>query len=501
MFSRRDALKLGAAGLLTPVAGLAPFGSGVLPANAQRSTMHGPVLDRPIVVKWTYETGAEYGSTPVIEDGVAYGSAPDSHVYALDAQTGEELWRQTGSPGYSTPIFHAGLAIFATSPGGIVALDTGSGSQQWRFETSDRANFTPIINQGVVYFAEQYGDLYALDATTGTEKWRTTVTRDEWFSVQSFTFWNDTAFAITDDPRLVALDLNSGTEIWSLDAESDRFNSPVLDNGVLYFSGANALYALDAATGNPIWQFTGESSGYYGPILENGVLYWSVTDGPLSAIDAVSGEMIWQNSAGGYGATSFGIDGSTLVYHLATGGQMFPFYTLHGIDKSSGQEIWRTEEIWDQMLPSFPGDGTVVVGQYHTRDNIEERPLYALDIATGAEIWRMTRSGGFTNRAAFSDGNIYVGAAHGTVYCLGNLPPAILATDVTLRGAPSATGIERGVASAGDEIDRMGSRNDSAGQEWVEVTIGDATGWIPFEAIDPATLAPEGEVEYVFVPN
>jgi hypothetical protein len=35
----------------------------------------------------------------------------------------------------------------------------------------------------------------------------------------------------------------------------------------------------------------------------------------------------------------------------------------------------------------------------------------------------------------------------------------------------------------------------------VEVTIGEQSGWIPLDAIDPETLPPEGEIEYVYKPT
>lgn len=501
MISRRAALGLGALGFVAPAAVAAISASAPSPVGAQSAPASGPLLDRPIVVKWRYEINAEYGDTPLIADGVAYGRAQGSFAFALDAETGVELWRQSLAAGWTSAAIGDGLALFATVPGGIVALDATTGTQEWRFETSERITFTPVIAQGVVYFAEQYGDLYALDLATGAEKWRSSVTRDEWYSVQSFTLWNDTAFTITDDPQLIALDIETGKEKWSIGAENNRFGTPVLENGVLYFTGSDGLYALDAETGNPIWQFIGESGGFHGPVLENGVVYWSVFDGPLYALDAESGEMIWQNFAGGYGAANFGIDGTTLVYELATGGQMFPFYTVHGIDKQSGQEIWRSEEFWDVTSIALPGDGTVVVNQYHTRDNTGDRILFALDVATAAEIWRLTTAGGFSGQTSFSNGNLYTAGRNGTTFCLGNLPSAILAADVTLRGAPSSTGIERGTAVAGDRIDTISTRNTGAGQEWIEVTIGDATGWIPLEAIDPATIPPEGEIEYVYIPD
>ena len=35
---------------------------------------------------------------------------------------------------------------------------------------------------------------------------------------------------------------------------------------------------------------------------------------------------------------------------------------------------------------------------------------------------------------------------------------------------------------------------------WLKVVVGSETGWIPLDAIDPATLPLEGEIEYVCIP-
>src|SRR5690349_6225757 len=48
-----------------------------------------------LVPKWIYQTGsaATFQTSPLIADGVMYLTAPYSHVVAVDAKTGRELWR------------------------------------------------------------------------------------------------------------------------------------------------------------------------------------------------------------------------------------------------------------------------------------------------------------------------------------------------------------------------------------------------------------------------
>ena len=44
---------------------------------------------------WAYQSGvsATFQATPIVVDGVMYLSLPFSHVVAVDARTGRELWR------------------------------------------------------------------------------------------------------------------------------------------------------------------------------------------------------------------------------------------------------------------------------------------------------------------------------------------------------------------------------------------------------------------------
>jgi quinoprotein glucose dehydrogenase len=49
-------------------------------------------------VVWTYDTGdafegSEMQANPIVVDGVLYATTPKLHVFALNAATGEPLWR------------------------------------------------------------------------------------------------------------------------------------------------------------------------------------------------------------------------------------------------------------------------------------------------------------------------------------------------------------------------------------------------------------------------
>src|SRR5271165_2816900 len=45
---------------------------------------------KSLAAKWVYQTGAtgKFETTPLVVDGILYGTAPDNRAFALDARTG-----------------------------------------------------------------------------------------------------------------------------------------------------------------------------------------------------------------------------------------------------------------------------------------------------------------------------------------------------------------------------------------------------------------------------
>jgi len=80
---------------------------------------------------------------PTVYDGVMYLTAPDSSVVALDATTGDLIWRFTpeieGRPGRSkTMSIYEDMVYLGASDGSIIAIDAVTGQQRWRSPSSGR---------------------------------------------------------------------------------------------------------------------------------------------------------------------------------------------------------------------------------------------------------------------------------------------------------------------------------------------------------------------------
>ncbi|MFC1717422.1 PQQ-binding-like beta-propeller repeat protein [Candidatus Poribacteria bacterium] len=120
--------------------------------------------------------------------------------------------------------------------------------------------------------------------------------------------------------RMVALDTETGEERWSFYVGGPVRLPPVAHNGKVYFiSDDGYLYCVDAQQGTLIWKFRGGPSGRKilgnerivstwsargGPVLKDGIIYFGAGIWPfmgvfIYAIDAETGEIVWENDSTG----------------------------------------------------------------------------------------------------------------------------------------------------------------------------------------------------------
>ena len=115
--------------------------------------------------------------TPVIGiDGIIYFVSSDCHVWALDGNTGEDIWSfadvKIGSSD-STPIIGADGKLYVGSDDGkVYALDGKTGEKIWEFEAGGKVSCPCIDKSGKIYLASMDHKVYALDAQSGVEIWK-----------------------------------------------------------------------------------------------------------------------------------------------------------------------------------------------------------------------------------------------------------------------------------------------------------------------------------------
>ena len=146
-------------------------------ANGQRNgagageTMLTTANASQLVSKWTYKTGGVIAASPTVVGGVVYVGSWDGYEYALDAATGALKWKTflgitTGQSGCSPQ--RLGISSAAAVTGGVVyvgggdsywyALDAASGNVLWRVFTGDNSATSghynwasPLLYNGYAY--------------------------------------------------------------------------------------------------------------------------------------------------------------------------------------------------------------------------------------------------------------------------------------------------------------------------------------------------------------
>lgn len=95
---------------------------------------------------WDYSVGTTRGleATPIVVDGVMYTSGVLGRVYALDAETGKEIW----------------------------TYDPQIDGQYGRYACCDAVNRGVAVWKGIVYVGALDGYLHAVDASTGRRIWK-----------------------------------------------------------------------------------------------------------------------------------------------------------------------------------------------------------------------------------------------------------------------------------------------------------------------------------------
>jgi outer membrane protein assembly factor BamB len=230
---------------------------------------------------WSYMT--EYGvqAAPLIVRDRVY-IATDHRVYVLDLKSGQLIWKvSTGTEGayMGAPAYEDGV-IYTTGGKLLLALDAETGNELWRNEKDEMFLGLSVAN-GLIYVGNWDRKLYAFDQLTGEEKW-------------SFTggglFWSapaatDDAVYAGSDQTVNALDPQSGELLWSFEAQSQSTSEPLIAGGVVYVSdsshefprGPRHLYALDAATGEELWAFETNSTFLPAPALGENTIYVTST--------------------------------------------------------------------------------------------------------------------------------------------------------------------------------------------------------------------------------
>jgi len=295
-------------------------------------------------VMWKVFISSSSNSGPAYDNGIIYiGSTDpnhydDNYMYALDAITGAEIWKFRSGPWEIIPTINQGVLYAGSYGKKFYALDQQTGQTLWTFDqaSSDFRIGSATYYNGNIYTSNGDWYFYSLDASTGQLNWKTYLVAGGNPAVVNgvvYTIGMDAALA---NSYLYALDAATGQVKWQKNIP-DVNGSPTVVNGVVYIgTGSHRVFALNAETGQDIWQ---AEVGWWvqsAPIVAGDILYVTVGDGSLAAIDVASGNLLWEHGLypnGALGGLSPAV-ANDMVFAVDVVGRVY------ALDAKTGETKW-----------------------------------------------------------------------------------------------------------------------------------------------------------------
>jgi outer membrane protein assembly factor BamB len=386
--------------------GCTPTSTAVIPDSPPWYNRAAAVLEvvfRRDVVADSRHSGEPYEQGEVALDPVhnrVYVGSSDGGFYALSARDGRAVWRfETLGPVQSEPLYDGinNVVYFGSHDGALYKVRARDGAMLWRFASNAEVARRPVLVGETLYAVNANDTVIAVNAETGQLQWsqhRTPAMGMEISGHSGLTVMNGRVHVAFSDGTVTAYAADTGKERWlpvDLSAEAEQ-------------SLGEVPQYLDVDT-TPV------------PVNLNGRLAVAVGsyEGGVFLLDAETGDQIWSNS---------GVLGVTNV------------------------SLWQQPAHEDAEGHLHPARAHLIVSTGTTG-------LWALDPATGDELWQRDLPNGGVSKPAFIAGAMLVTTTTQGVYLLSPLNGGVIDgfhTELGLAAAPVAHGERAYVVGNGGQL-------------------------------------------------
>ena len=261
-------------------------------------------------VVWNKGFGICTAASPAVGRGVVYQpfmdpspcrqhdeSAP-GYMIALDAQTGDELWRFKAGVIETSPLLIDGILYFGSWDKKMYAVDVDTHKVVWSFQTGGQVKGGPAYSNGLLYFASYDRKVYCVDARTGKLKWSGSGNAN-FYATPTVAYGR--VYVGNTDGRVYAFGAQTGHLLWAKATGGFVYSSAGLYRKTVYVgSYSHRFLALDAGSGDIRWSFPTDGAISGAPTILDGIVYFSTLHGKTFGLDAQSGKKIWEFDDGKY---------------------------------------------------------------------------------------------------------------------------------------------------------------------------------------------------------
>ncbi len=323
---------------------------------------------REIRLMWKQSAGkgAESGFAllkPVRYQDSFYVAARNGVVYRIDAASGEVLWEiDTGSPVYAAAGAGDGIAVVAHDNGDVAALRAADGGMVWRSSIRRQISAIPVVGEGRVVVRTADGFVIGLDSGSGDIEWQVKK------AVPGLSVHGDSRPLISGDVvlvglssgKLIANNVISGRDYWEMDISwirgrneierlGDADTTPIILGNTVYAGNyQGSVVAIQLVDARLIWRR--DISTRLPMAIADGLLVVIGELGQVIALDAVSGDTLWRQTAfQGHGVSHPVILGNRIIIGDRNG-------NVHTLDTEDGSLI-ETRRVVSGAIVGIVQDG------------------------------------------------------------------------------------------------------------------------------------------------
>lgn len=367
--------------------------------NARHAAGHGVLSAAPqrvfsVAVGAGNSRGNRVAAAPVVAGGRVFTMDAKSLVTAVST-AGALQWStdltadfDRGGQVSGGGVAVGGTRVFvATGYGEVVALDSATGGVAWRQRLDSPATGAPVVDGDAVYVVGRDGGAFALNAANGRVLWTTlgVPAASGMISGSAPAISGDLVLFPQASGELTAARRDTGARVWVAGLTGQRVGrayaqlvgditgDPVVVGNTVYAgTAAGRTVALDAATGETIWN-VGEGA-LNPPLVIGGSVFVVNDENRLVRLDAGSGAVIWA------------VD--------------MPYWTT--------DKIRKRKDIVAQFGPVLAGGRLVVVAS--------DGQMRLFDPTNGALVGGAEVPGGAASSVALAGGALYVMGGNGQLH-------------------------------------------------------------------------------------
>lgn len=364
-----------------------------------------------------------------------------------EADTGKQLWELRVGDIFGDPVIAGDGVYAATAEGVLYSLAIkGQSRVRWTFDAGAGLLGTPEVAGDSVFIGANDSRVHAVDRATGARRWSFKGSTPDGHAFQFFSTpraADGRLYVGAADKHLYCLDAPSGTLVWKV-ALSDWVRSrPIVVGDTVFVATMDGrVHAFSHGDSNPEkrWETVATTHQILADLVGTpaGILATS-NDLYVTSLDPRTGRVQWRQSlleaatVGGERVSADVVAGGADYQSppAAVGGLVYvgsPNRFVYAVEAATGKEVWRFETSGQVSAQPIVADGRVFFGQQGGDKN-----YYCVDAKTGAPVWKKPLGWAWVS-ASYRDGNIYFGTVEGYIHCVRGADGALVWTHATNGG-------------------------------------------------------------------